>query len=75
MISIKQSIEIQKLLADKENELANSSIIKICTLMNQIYKTMIQWGELKNNPLDGVETHNQITRKFKHGQKKKLKSF
>ena len=54
MISIK-SIEIQRFLVDKENELANSSIIKLFTLMNQIYKTMIQWGELKNNPLDGVE--------------------
>src|SRR5699024_9936372 len=37
MTSIK-SIEIQKFLVQKETELANSSIIKLYTLMNQIYK-------------------------------------
>lgn len=54
MTSIK-SIEIQKFLVQKENELANSSIIKLYTLMNQIYKAMIQWNEIKDNPLDGVQ--------------------
>ncbi|WP_185819931.1 tyrosine-type recombinase/integrase [Salibacterium salarium] len=54
MVSIK-SIEIQKFLVKKEEELANSTIIKMYTLMNQIYKMMIQWNELKANPLDGVQ--------------------
>ena len=54
MASIK-SIEIQKFLVKKEKELANSSIIKLFTLMNQIYKMMIRWDELKTNPLDGVQ--------------------
>lgn len=54
MISIR-SIEIQRFLVDKEDELANSTIIKLYTILNQIYKTMIQWGELKNNPLEGVQ--------------------
>lgn len=54
MASIK-SIEIQKFLVKKENELANSTIIKLFTLMNQIYKMMIRWNELKTNPLDGVQ--------------------
>lgn len=54
MVGIK-SIEIQKFLVRKEQELSNSSIIKLYTLMNQIYKMMIKWDELKSNPLDGVQ--------------------
>src|SRR5699024_5410600 len=54
MASIK-SIEVQKFLVQKEKELANSTIIKLYTLMNQTYKMMIRWGELKANPLDGVQ--------------------
>ncbi|QXE01910.1 site-specific integrase [Terribacillus sp. DMT04] len=54
MASIK-SIEIQKFLVQKEKELANSTIIKLYTLMNQIYKMMIRWDELKTNPLVGVQ--------------------
>ncbi len=54
MVGIK-SIEIQKFLVKKENELANSTIIKLYTLINQIYKMMIRWNELKTNPLDGVQ--------------------
>lgn len=54
MVSIK-TIEIQKFLVKKEKELANSSIIKLYTLMNQIYKMMIRWDELKTNPLEGVQ--------------------
>ncbi|HLR23459.1 MAG TPA: site-specific integrase [Pseudogracilibacillus sp.] len=54
MASIK-SIEVQKFLVQKEKELANSTIIKLYTLMNQIYKMMIRWDELKANPLNGVQ--------------------
>lgn len=54
MSSIKP-IELQKFLVDKENELANATIIKLFTIMNQVYKTMIQWEELKDNPLDGAQ--------------------
>lgn len=54
MVSI-TPIEFQKFLTKKEEELANASIIKLHTLLNQIYKTMIEWGELKNNPLKGVK--------------------
>ncbi|QDI91947.1 hypothetical protein EPH95_12805 [Salicibibacter halophilus] len=54
MTSIK-SIEIQKFLVKKEKELANATVIKMYTLINQIYKMMLQWNELKVNPLDGVQ--------------------
>ncbi|MBB6449774.1 integrase [Geomicrobium halophilum] len=54
MVSIK-SIEIQKFFVQKEKELANATIIKMYTLMNQIYKMMLLWNELKANPLDGVQ--------------------
>lgn len=54
MISIKP-LELQKFLTKKESELSNSTIIKIYTLLNQVYKMMVSWGEIKNNPLDGVK--------------------
>lgn len=47
--------EIQTLWKKKQDEgIANSTIIKHHTLLNQIYKSFIGWGELKENPLDGV---------------------
>lgn len=54
LISIKP-LEIQLLWEEKKNILKNSSIIKMHTFLNKIYKTFIQWGEIKNNPLDGVK--------------------
>ena len=49
-----RSLELQKFLTQKESELANATIIKLYTLLNQIYKMMINWNELSENPLEGV---------------------
>lgn len=51
-------IEIQKFLVRKESELANSTIIKLYTLMNQIYKMAISWEDVVQNPLNGVKKPN-----------------
>lgn len=54
LASIK-SYEIQSLWKQKQVEgMANSTIIKYHTLLNRVYKAFIDWGEIKENPLDGV---------------------
>lgn len=54
LASIK-SYEIQKLWKDKQTDgVANSSIIKYHTPLNKVYKAFIDWGEIKENPLDCV---------------------
>lgn len=54
-ISSIKSFEIQQLWKNKQKTLANSTIIKLHTLMNKVFKQFIKWEELKNNPLDGVD--------------------
>lgn len=53
LTSIK-AYEFQKLWKQKQSEIANATIIKLHTLLNQLYKSFVSWGELKTNPLDGV---------------------
>ncbi|MBO0456899.1 site-specific integrase [Enterococcus hulanensis] len=74
MVSIKP-LEIQRFLTKKENELANSTIIKIYSLLNQLYKMMIKWDELKNNPLDGVTKPSPNYREKKIWTKEESKQF
>lgn len=47
-------LEIQKFLNKKETKLTGGTVVKFYTLLNQIYKMMLSWNELKNNPLQGV---------------------
>ncbi|BAK94237.1 site-specific integrase [Tetragenococcus halophilus] len=47
-------LEIQKFLNKKELNLTGGTVIKFYTLLNQIYKMMLSWNELKANPLQGV---------------------
>lgn len=47
--------EIQLFYHSKEGEIANSTIIKIHTILNKLYKQFIKWNELKTNPLDHVD--------------------
>lgn len=47
--------EIQQLWKEKSLTLANSTIIKAHTLMNNVYKQYVKWDEIKNNPLDKVD--------------------
>jgi|SRR5690625_588802 len=74
MNSIK-SIEIQKFLVIKEKDLANASIIKLYTLMNQIYKMSIRWNELKFNPLDGVQKPHPDYKKINTWTKEECHQF
>lgn len=53
LTSIKSN-EIQQLWKQKQSELANSTIIKCHTVLNRVYKAFIGWGEIRDNPLDGV---------------------
>lgn len=48
-------IEIQELWKEKEDCLANSSIIKLHTIMNKVYKFAIRLNKIRYNPLDSVE--------------------
>lgn len=68
-------LEVQRLLTKKEIELANSTIIKIYTLLNQMYKMMINWGELKINPIDGVTKPRPNYKKKKTWTKEECHQF
>lgn len=54
LISI-SPIEIQELWKEKQENLANSSVIKLHTIMNKVYKYAIRLNKIRYNPLDSVE--------------------
>lgn len=74
MTSVKP-LEFQKFLTRKESELSNATIIKIYTLLNQIYKMMIAWNELKFNPLTGVKKPSSNHKEKQTWTKEECHSF
>lgn len=67
--------EIQRIWKNKQEFLANSTIIKLHTLMNNVYKQFIQWEEIKNNPLDKVNKPSINYRTANIWTKKEAHSF
>lgn len=47
-------IEIQELWTEKERKYASSTINRFHVIFNKIFKQMIQWGYVKNNPMEKV---------------------
>lgn len=47
--------EIQKLWTDKLETHSTSTINRMHTIMNKIYKQFIKWEEIKHNPLENVD--------------------
>ncbi|HZK23358.1 MAG TPA: site-specific integrase, partial [Atopostipes sp.] len=50
-----KSYEIQKLWTDKLETHSTSTINRMHTILNKIYKQFIKWEEIKHNPMNNVE--------------------
>ena len=50
-----KSYEIQKLWTDKLETHSTSTINRMHTIMNKIYKQFMKWEEIKHNPLENVD--------------------
>lgn len=47
--------EIQQIWNSKQTSLSNATITKLHTILNNIYKAFVKWGEINENPVQKVE--------------------
>lgn len=67
--------EIQKLWTDKLETHATSTINRMHTIMNKIYKQFIKWEEIKHNPMENVDKPRVTYAKTEVWNKKEVRKF
>ncbi|WP_225742922.1 site-specific integrase [Marinilactibacillus sp. Marseille-P9653] len=68
-------IEIQKWLATKEKTYANSYVVRMCLIMNKVFKQAQSWEFMKFNPMDRVDKPKIKYKRFDTWTKKEITKF
>lgn len=67
--------EIQKLWTNKLKTHSSSTVNRLHTIMNKIYKQFVKWEEIKHNPLDNIDKPRLVYGKTEVWTKEEVNKF